>query len=295
MVKEQDAYDILGVEKNDSDAVIKKAYRKLAMQYHPDKNQGDQEAEERFKDVAAAWNVVKPENRKKYDAGEMDLQGNAIGFGKVDFSPEKMGDLFSSFFDEKPKASKGNKDRSSSAPDKLDVRGELTLAFLEAARGTNATVKMSHNLEMNVKIPPGILNNQTIRVKGKGKTYEGKAGDAYIKIAVQEHPFFEREDGGNDIYLEVPVGLDEAFAGATIDVPTVHDAFEPVEIPAGLDTDEYTVTLEGHGIKGANQHVSFKIVVPEASETVDPQLEKALKSWRKKSGFDPRKVLNQSL
>jgi DnaJ-class molecular chaperone len=301
----RDPYKVLGVAKTASQEDLKKAYRKLAKQLHPDKNPNDAKAAERFKEVSAAYAIVGDEDtRKKFDRGEIDANGNerAAGFGGGGFNPGGFGgagrqqgpwgargprpemfeefgigeDLFADLFGERRggRAGGGAQFRRKGA----DRNYALTVDFLDAARGTRRRITLPDGKSLDVNIPAGIQDGQQIRLRGQGEAGQGgEAGDGLIEVTVSPHPFFERK--GNDIHVELPVTLREAVLGGKVNAPTV-GGMVSLTIPKSASSGT-TLRLKGKGIhpKGADaagdQFVKLKIVLPKK---LDPAVEKAVEA-----------------
>ncbi len=291
-------YDVLGVNKTTSQEDIKKAYRKLTKKLHPDLNPGDKGAEKRFKSVSAAYDILgKPDQRSRYDGGEIDESGvekpqqqyyrqYADAGGKNAYHSsagyEDMGDVFSQMF--------GARAQSATARGQ-DARYHMDVSFREAALGGTKQVQMADGAKLNVSIPKGIENGKTIRLKGKGQPgfNGGPAGDALIQITVLPDPIFIRN--GLNIDITLPITLDEAALGGKVEVPTLHGAVG-VSIPAGASSGK-TLRLKGRGIesssgKKGDQLVTISVQLPDK---IDKDLEAFLKDWRKKHPYDPRKKL----
>lgn len=256
MAAKKDYYEILGIAKGASEDDIKKAYRKLAKKYHPDKNPGNKEAEEKFKLISEAYAVLSDKaKRQEYDTygmggfqqrySEEDIFRGAnfgdlfkdLGFGG--------GDIFSMIFGRQ--AGRGGRQRSQTfdfgdyitreqhAPRELDLNYELEIPFMDAVRGAEKRISFStqHGVEeVNVKIPRGISTGKKLRLQGKGNRdpRTGRSGDLYITVKVGEHPVFKRV--GNDIYVTKEIGLTDALLGTTVEVSTI-DGPKAVKIPAG--------------------------------------------------------------
>jgi len=296
-------YEILGVEKSAPDDEIRKSYRKLAKQYHPDLNPGDKEAEERFKDVASAFAILDDKDKRaRYDAGEIDEAGAEkpqyefyrqhadtdrqhqyhSSAGYEDFAD--MGDVFSEIF----RQQRGGGGRQFEIRG-ADVRYHMKVAFLEAAQGAKKRITMPDGVTLDVSIPRGIDSGQTIRLKGKGHPgiNGGAAGDALVEIEVEPHPLFERD--GLDILIDFPIAIDEAVLGGKVEVPTISGTVR-MTLPKGASSGQ-TLRLAGRGIKArsgktkGDQLVRLKIVLPQE---IDAELEAFMTSWREKHAFDPR-------
>jgi molecular chaperone DnaJ len=263
---EKDYYEILGVKKTATEDEIKKAYRNLAKKYHPDKNKGNKEAENKFKEVSEAYAVLSDkEKREQYDRlgrEAFSFGGGAGGqnpFAGFDFSqfggggararggrrasgPAGFTDIFSDLFggggsggiEFEQMPSRGN-----------DINAELTIGFREAVTGAtmDLTVNGSH---IKVKIPEGVADGQTIRLRGKGGPGRGGSpGDLNVLVHVTPHPFFERR--GDDIYINLPVTVGEAIRGAEVEVPTIRGPVR-AKIPAHT-LGGRTFRLTGKGVK----------------------------------------------
>lgn len=288
-------YQILGVDKNASEAEIKSAYRKLARKYHPDLNKNDKAAAEKFKEISAAYDIIgNAEKRKKYDNNEIDAEGKPTGFGAgfnpndfassygganpfggsfrggfsgaggFDFSSIFGEDIFSQF----GASANGSYSRTSKGQ---DLSYNMRVDFLDAANGAEKNIKLNGKT-INVKIPAGTQNGQTLRLKGMGLpgANGGTNGDALINISINDHPYF-RSDGLN-ILLELPISLKEAIKGAKIAVPTINGKVM-VNIPSGSSGGE-KLRLKGKGMSAGNtkgdQIITIQIVMPDV---ITPELE----------------------
>lgn len=298
-----DPYAALGVAKTATDAEIRKAYKKIAKESHPDLNPGDPKAAARFKAAAAAYDLLKdPEKRRRFDAGEIDASGQErperrfyreyaegpeatyhTSRGFEDFGD--FSDVFADLF--------GQRGGRGARAEGIRMRGPdrhytLEVGFLEAARGATRRITLPDGNVLDVKIPQGLADGQTIRLRGKGGEGigGGPAGDALVTATVSEHPFFRRE--GEDILVEVPIGFDEAVLGAKVEVPTI-DGRVAVTVPKGASSGQ-VLRLRGRGVKRGDkrgdQLVSLKVVAPK---TIDPELEAFFRSWRESHAYDPRK------
>ncbi len=311
-------YDILGVSSQADEAALKKAYRKLAKDYHPDRNPDDQKMAERFKEVSAAYAFLSdPAMRDRYDRGEIDEDGNptarARGAGGPrggfsgqrpgafsDFDMDDAEGLFSEFF----RFTRGNQ-RGGSRPSSggqgpgsrrssriksrgLDISYQITIGFEESLNGSKRQVQLNDGRRVNVTIPEGIQSGQVIRLSGQGGDGlgGGDKGDALIEIEVAEHPYFKRDD--LDIFLELPISLDEAILGGDLEVPTPKGRIT-VRVPANSSSGR-RLRLKGKGVskrgKTGNMYVSLKLVLPAEP---DEKLEDAIKLWGGKYGKKLRK------
>lgn len=299
-----DPYAALGLTKSATDAEIKKAYRRIAKADHPDLNP-DPAATARFKAASAAYDLLKdPEQRRRFDAGEIDAQGQerpqrrawrdhaeaagnpyARSYG-FDGDPD-LSDVFSDLFGRR--GGFGGFGRGGPEdPRDFHVRGQdyrfsLQVDFLTAARGGKTRITLPEGGDLEVTIPKGLRDGQTIRLKGKGGQGlgQGGPGDAYLTVAVAPHPDFRRE--GDDILLTLPITLDEAVLGGKVAVPTI-DGPVNLTIPKGATTGQ-KLRLRGRGINGGDQQVELKIVMPAQ---VDEDLARFMEGWRKDHRYDPR-------
>ena len=300
-----DPYAALGVARTASQAEIKKAYKKIVRDSHPDLNPGDKQAEARFKAAQAAYDLLRdPDKRTRFDRGEIDATGAerperrfyrdfaeepGHGYhstrGFEDF--EDMSDLFGGLFGGRGAgaahgAGRGMRMRGP------DAHYSLEVDFLDAVRGATRRITMPQGETLDVRIPEGTTDGQTIRLRGKGQPGigGGPAGDALVSVAVRPHPLFRRE--GDDILLELPVTIDEALLGARVEAPTI-DGPVSLTIPKGASSGQ-VLRLRERGVKTGrgrgDQRVSLRIVAPPE---VDDELAGFLKEWRARHRYDPRK------
>ena len=315
----RDPYQVLGVARGVSVEDLRKAYRKLAKEFHPDRNQGNEKASERFKEISAAYDLIgDPEKRAKYDRGEIDASGQprTRGFGGGGFRPGGAGagdargpfgaggfgfdphaggeDIFDEIFGQmrRGRGAAGAGGARANRPMRgADRHFNLKIGFLDAARGCKRRLTMPDGKQLDVAIPAGLSDGQQIRLRHQGDAgrNNGEAGDALIEVTVEPHPFFSRQ--GDDLHLELPVTLDEAILGAKIPVPTI-DGMVAVGVPKGASSGT-TLRLKGRGfpLKGGasdqrgDQYVKLKLVLPEKPNSA---LEKLIEGWVKSNKYDVR-------
>ena len=322
----RDPYKILGVPRTASDADIKAAYRTLVKKYHPDLNPDSQDMDKRFKEVGAAYAIIgDPDKRARFDKGEIDAEGKERpdfafqrawsgganrtanpfrgreahpGFGGRSSGGHSSGgggfdahDIFDDLFGRGGGGVRG-----------ADVTYEMTVDFLDAAKGGRRDLVLSDGKIVSLSIPAGAVDGQTLRLRGQGMAgmRGGNAGDAMVKLSVRPHPYFERKDA--DIHLTVPVTLKEAVLGGSIEVPTI-DGKVSVKVPPNSSSGTL-LRLRGKGVpskgvpgkgvpgKGGErgaQIVHLEIALPEKA---DDALRRFAEGWnppdhnpRAKRGF----------
>ena len=289
---QKDFYKVLGVSKDADEATIKKAYRKLARTWHPDQNKGNPEAEERFKEIGEAYTILSnPEQRQQYDAirsmGAGGFRGGAGGGGASGVNFE---DLFGAFGG----GNGGNVRFSTSgggagfnlddilgafggfggahgspyqqAPQKgEDLHASTRITLKQSLSGVNIKLAVSGK-PMTVKVPKGIKDGQSVRLRGKGKASinGGSAGDLIVTIHVEEDPVYSRD--GNDLRMTLPVTFAEATLGANVELPLIDGSTVTVKVPAGSDSGR-TLRLKGRGVatkKGTGDLLAtISVVVPK--------------------------------
>lgn len=307
----RDPYEALGVAKTASADDIRKAYRKLAKESHPDLHPGDAKAEARFKEISVAYDLLSdPDKRKRFDAGEIDAEGRerpeqayyktyADGGDGAKYaryggeSYEDMSDIFADLFGGRG----GRTGRAGGEGLKMrggDISYTLEVSFLEAARGVKRRAAMADGKVLDISIPEGVHDRQTLRLRGKGMPGigGGPSGDAYIEVHIRPHAFFERKD--NNIHMTLPVTLAEAVLGGKVKVPTVAGEVE-MTIPKGANTGT-TLRLKGRGIldpkskQHGDQYVRLEVVLPEKP---DADLEAFVADWAAKAPYDPRRQMQK--
>ena len=304
-----DPYTVLGVPRTASDDDIRKAFRKLAKKHHPDLNPGDKAAEAKFKEISQANDLLSDaEKRRRFDAGEIDATGQEMpprgfyrdqagagGFGGkyeragAHESFVDMGGVFSEMFGERRGFGGGGFDMGG-----MPVTYSLRVPFLVAARGGKQRVTLPDGKTLDIDVPEGTTDGQTLRLKGQGMPgSQGRpAGDAYVEIHVDPHAFFQPRD--NDIHVELPVTVSEAALGGKVKVPTIGGPVM-LNVPAASNTGT-SLRLKGRGLldrksgQRGDQYVKLKIVLPEKP---DEKLKEFLESWEAGRAYDPRKEMEQ--
>lgn len=321
----RDYYEVLGVPKTASADEIKKAHRKLALKYHPDRNKNNKEAEEKFKEIQEAYDVLSDDSKKSnydqfghagvgaggqngpdaYDAFRRAQAGR--GGGRTtwraspnvtveDFDPSEFGGDFGDIFDQLFGARGGAAGRAGTRgrvrpepPRGQDVEHAVVLSFEQAARGSTLPLQITRGPgqteTIEVKIPPGVKDGSRIRIKGRGEQTGGQPGDLYIITHVNAHPYFRRE--GLDIYLDLPISVWESLLGTKVQVPTLDG---PVTVTVPPATSSHArLRIKGRGVERGtekgDQYVVIKIVVPR---NLDDEDKKLVEQLRKKHPIDAR-------
>jgi molecular chaperone DnaJ len=293
---DKDFYAVLGVPKDVSEAELKKTYRKLARQFHPDSNPGDAKAESRFKEISEAHSVLSdPEQRKEYDqiramgsgarftsggggqaGGFEDVFGGMFGGGgqRTTFQQNGFEDFLGGMFGGGGFGQSTGGFRGAGGPTKgRDLVANTTLEFETAINGDTINLQPASGKPIKVKIPAGVSDGQKIRLAGKGERSPdgGAAGDLVLTVSVRKHPVFERD--GLNLRLDVPVTFVEATLGATIEVPTLGG--EPVRLRVAPGTPSGRVLrVKGRGVtttKGAGDLLATVQVAVPAHLSADAQ------------------------
>ena len=311
-------YTLLGVSKTASQDEIKQAYRKLARKMHPDLNPNDPKAEDKFKEISSAYDILSdPEKRKRFDNGEIGEDGKERpgfgygggnpfnnaggGFGGFNFDFGNAGqpksgrkrsgfDFFSEMFGNAAESGEdicsNMKRRSSRKAQGENVKYDLSVSFLDAALGREKEISLPNGKTLNVKIPAGTADKTVLRLKGQGAAgiAGGPNGDALIQILVQPHPYFTRS--GNDVLLDVPISLKEAVLGSKITIPTLEGKVA-LTVPSHSNSGSI-LRLRGKGIKSNGKIgdllVKLYIVLPEKP---DNELIQFMNEWTP-AASDPR-------
>jgi DnaJ-class molecular chaperone len=299
----EDPYAVLGVKREATQDEIRKAYRQLAKKLHPDLNPGDKQAEEKFKQISVAYDLLgDAEKRARFDRGEIDASGQERpreryyrDFHGADAEPHTYSTHggFADFMESedilKEMFGRGGEAR-------IRLRGQdalyrLPVEFLEALNGATKRITLPDGGTLDVVIPPGTRDKQVLRLRGKGGPGlgGGPPGDALVEIEVEPHKFFIRK--GDDIHLEFPISLPEAVLGAKLDVPTPTGPVR-MTVPKGTNTGT-VLRLRGKGAPRSDkthgdQYVTLKIVLPQQ---LDPDLEEFARRWQAGQDQNPRRHL----
>ena len=317
----RDPYEVLGVPRSANAAAIKSAFRKLAKKYHPDANKDDPKAAARFAELNSANEIIgDADKRKQFDSGEIDAEGKprfqgfpgggprgrAGGFETHTFrtggGPGAGGGGFEDILNSMFGAANARAGRSGAggggarfefdpgtmAMD-LDVSVSMSVSLEESVKGAEKRVRLPTGKELNVKIPPGVVVGQLIRLKGQGETAQGHPpGDLLITISIAPHPFFKVD--GSDVRLDLPITLYEAVLGGKVRVPTLGSAVE-LSIPKNTSSGR-TFRLKGKGLPKAGGNgdllVTIRIMLPDGN---DSELEALMQKWRDAHPYNPRSDL----
>jgi DnaJ-class molecular chaperone len=299
-----DPYTTLGVKRDASQDDIRRAYRELAKKHHPDLNPGNVKAEERFKTISSANELLSDvAKRTRYDAGEIDATGqerppqpsyrdyaegsvgrrySQAGPDTSGWNAQDLGDMFGSIFGE------DHRSRGDGQVRGQDERYSFTTDFLDAVTGATRRLTLPDGRALDVKLPPGTSNGQVLRLRGQGGAgwNEGTSGDALVEIAVAPHRFFTRD--GNDVRLELPVTLTEAVLGGPIEVPTPNGPVR-MRVHAGSDTGT-ELRLRGRGVPAhagqdaGDLYATLRVVLGKP----DAALEAFLQTWKPEHPGTPR-------
>jgi DnaJ-class molecular chaperone len=293
----QDPYQVLGVGRQASADDIRKAYRRLAKQYHPDRNQGDAKAEDRFKAVSAAFDIIgDPQKRARFDRGEIDADGHerptmgrgpfggAAGGGAggprgtaAGTGYEEFNDIFADFFGQRAQPK-----RAQPRPQKgRDIRYRLAVEFLDAALGVTKRVSLADGRGVDVAIPEGLRDGQTLRLRGQGGpgVAGGPNGDVLVEVSVRPHALYSVQ--GDDLSIEIPITLKEAVLGGKIEVPTLRGTVA-IRIPPNTSSG-VSFRLRGKGLKDPKQssygdlYAKVRIMLPDQP---DAELAAFMRDWK---------------
>jgi DnaJ-class molecular chaperone len=304
----QDPYLELGVPRTAGADELRRAFRKLAKQYHPDKNQGNKEAEERFKRVSAAFDLLgDEEKRKKFDAGEIDAdgretfrgfgggagpfgqsagpfgQGGGFRGGGAQFEDVDLGDILGEMF-----GARGGRAGGFGGPQRGgDVRTKLEIDLEDAIAGAKRRIAFSDGRTLDVTIPKGATDGQVLRLKGQGSPGRAGAGDALIELAIRPHPLFRRE--GDNLVMDLPISVPDAVLGGKVEAPTPEGAVT-LTVPPGSNSGS-TLRLKGRGMTGPTGRrgdLMARLVVT-LPDRPDAELQKFAETWRAERSYSPRR------
>ncbi|HEY5289987.1 MAG TPA: DnaJ C-terminal domain-containing protein [Caulobacteraceae bacterium] len=292
----QDPYKELGVARGAGADDIRKAFRKLAKQHHPDANRGDKASEEKFKRLSAAFDLLgDPDKRRKFDAGEIDADGREIARGFTgnpfgqgggprggEFDNVDLGEILGEMF-----GGGGGRRGGGFASRGGDVRARLDIDLEEAIQGGKKRIAFSDGRNLDVTIPVGASEGQVLRLKGQGAPGRAGPGDALIEIAIRPHPRFRRE--GDALVMDLPVSVPDAVLGGKVQAQTP-DGPVTLNVPKGSNSGS-TLRLRKRGLadpQGRRGDLLARLVVtlPDAP---DPSLEHFAEEWRRDRPYTPRR------
>ncbi|MEO8759205.1 MAG: DnaJ C-terminal domain-containing protein [Devosia sp.] len=312
----RDPYSVLGVSRSVSEKDLKSAYRKLAKANHPDQNQSDPAAQQKFAEISAAYDFLTDSEKKgAFDRGEIDADGQPkfSGFGGAGAGGARRGaqpgagagagfsaeDILKEFmsgfggaqarggrtagFDPFAGAGAGGGARQPQAKGE-DANVTLAVSMEDAHKGGSVPLRLPSNKVVNVKLPEKVEDGQQIRLKGQGAAspWGGEAGDAIVTVKFERHAKFRRD--GADLRVDVPITLYEAVLGGKVRVPTLDGSAE-LTLPANINTGK-ALRLKGKGLHGSGDlYASLKIVLPENG---DPDLESLMRFWRDQKPYKVR-------
>jgi molecular chaperone DnaJ len=307
---EKDFYAVLGVAKTVSEAELKKVYRKLAREFHPDSNPGDAKAEARFKEISEAYTVLSdPQTRQEYDqiramgggarftsgapgggAGFEDMFGGLFGGGNGRVRFQTGGeDIFGGLFGGGGGGFPGQRQSPSKG---ADLTASITIDFRTAIHGGEVSLDLRGQKPLKVAIPAGVNDGQKIRVRGKGEASMtgGPIGDLVLAVTVRDHPVFDRD--GENLRIDIPVSIAEAVLGATIEVPTLEGERVKVKVPANTPSGR-VLRVKGHGVpvkgKQGDLLATILIVTPD---TISEKSKKLIQEFAAANeGENPRDSL----
>ena len=304
-----DPYKELGVSRGASQDEVRKAFRKLAKELHPDRNPGDKASEERFKRVTAAFDVLgDAEKRKKFDRGEIDADGRETyrgGYGggqpggspfgaggpggfRGNFEGVDLDEIFSMFGGGGggPRAGRGG---FTPPPKGVDVRARVEIDLEDTILGATRRIAFNDGRTLDVTIPKGAAEGQTLRLKGQGQAGRGGAvGDALIELHIRPHPIFSLD--GADLHMDLPVSVPDAILGGKVQAPTPEGAVS-LSIPKGSNTGK-VLRLKGRGAvdpktgRRGDLHARIEVVLPDEP---DAELEAFAEAWRRDRPYTPRR------
>jgi DnaJ-class molecular chaperone len=302
-----DPYAELGIARSAGADEVRKAFRKLAKQHHPDANPGNPSAEERFKRVSAAFDIVgDPEKRKRFDRGEIDAEGRETfgGFGSgaggrgprpgfggagahgARFEDIDLSDLFGGVFGGAQRG-RGFGFESGPPPRGQDVRGKVEIDLEEAITGAKKRLAFSDGRTMEVAVPKGAADGQTLRLKGQGQGGPGGPGDALIEITIRPHAIYRRE--GDGLVMDVPISVPDAVLGGKVTAPTP-DGPVSLSVPKGANSGQ-VLRLKGRGMpqaQGKRGDLLARLMVT-LPDQIDLELEQFAEHWRTARPYTPKR------
>ena len=265
---EKDYYAVLGVDKKADGATIKKKYRQLARELHPDKTKGDKKLEDRFKEVSEAYDILSDDKKRaEYDQAREAFKSGAFRQGTNQYGGDfsdlfNGGDIFSQIFGGRRSPRKG-----------ADLQSSVTISFRDAVFGKQIDISKG----LTVRIPAGISDGGKVRVKGRGEPGEAGPGDLYVIVSVVPHPIFSRK--GENIHVTVPVSFTEAALGADIPVPTLEGDEVKVRIAPGTQNGK-TFRVKGRGVKkGVNSGDLMVTIEVQVPQRMDGKAKRALEEF----------------
>jgi DnaJ-class molecular chaperone len=309
----KDPYQELGVPRTATADELRRAFRKLAKQHHPDANPGNHASEERFKRISAAFDLLSDkEKRERFDRGEIDADGREIvrgfpgggfggprggGFGGGGFSGGGQGaqfegvdinDILGEMFGGRGRP-RGGPGGGFGGPQKgSDVRARLDIDLEDAIAGARKRISFSDGRTIEVTIPKGAVEGQVLRLKGQGQPGPGGAGDALIELGFKPHPLYRRE--GETLVMDLPVSAPDAILGGKITAPTP-DGPVSLTVPKGSSSGA-TLRLKGRGLPdpktGKRGDLLARLMI-SLPDQIDPELERFAEKWRKERPYTPRR------
>jgi DnaJ-class molecular chaperone len=312
----QDPYQELGVARTASADEIRKSFRKLAKQLHPDKNPDDKAAEERFKRISAAFDILgDEEKRKKFDRGQIDADGRETmgagfdpfsrggggfrsqggadmggGMGGAQFEGVDLNDILGEMFGGRMGGQAGGaRARGFGNQKGQDVRARLEIDLEDAIAGARKRISFSDGRVIDVTIPAGAIDGQALRLKGQGAPGRGGPGDALIELIIKPHRLYRRE--GDNLVMDLPVTVPDAVLGAKVEAPTPEGPVT-LTVPKGSNTGS-TLRLKGRGMTNARTGkrgdllARLAVVLPESA---DKTLESFAETWRRERPYKPKRA-----
>jgi len=296
----QDPYQELGVSRSASAEEIRRAFRKLAKELHPDRNPGDKKAEERFKRLRAAFDILGDEDkRKRFDRGEIDADGHEVmrgfggrGFGggqaegfQGEFEGVDINDILGEVFGARGRGRGfgGGFERRGA-----DVRARLEIELEDAIQGAKKRISFSDGRVIDVNIPKGAEEGQVLRLKGQGAPGRAGPGDALIELSIRPHPIYRRE--GDALVMDLPVSVPDAVLGGKVEAPTPEGPVS-LTVPKGSNSGA-TLRLKGRGLYDSRAHKRGDLLarlVVTLPETPDEELERFAQDWRASRPYTPRR------